>query len=678
MLKSWFLGLFLCLSAAGVLCGAEPWLVKDSVPIFDRGYCVMETTPFVWQGRPLALGAVRPSTPTHEPEQLKLRVFDLADKSVVAEFGAGCSLASAYVERRADGDVLRVYAAKQPKGEPWFRDIVCFSSSDLKTWEESPALQAENEHLLNTSVCRDGDGYLMAYESDKPVGFCFKFARSKDLVHWEKVPDLYYAGPDGNSYSACPVIRRVGDYYYVIYLRAVSGGFQSAAIRSKDLRAWEESPRNPILAASEGEGVNNSDVDLFEFDGKTQLFYATGDQQSWSDVRRAVFDGPEERFWEEAFRKPESAAQKAAERAPVPFGENKFTGDSDARLSVYVSKLGDGSDGKTWATAYRSVQSALDNLPDSPTGVRVIVRPDRYFEPNLLPSKSGAKNAYNELVGDFDGRLGSGATGWVYLDSSDPEKGYKSYDWHSSIRAYQKGWSSEHTGETVSSCQWDRWIVRRVYATGGDAGLFWDCLSEKKPFTILVEDCVSIGRAFGIGVAFGAFDPANPSTRDDEPIVFRRVWAASLDRWGDAGAAFFRSYRPELADLPEFYLDGCTLVSPDNAIENNVSEYDGSTHIAARKCDLIVLNFTQPAGTPPNSGVIRTPNDGSRYLIELEDCQLMGCKAFSDEKPNPPQYVLRGRNRAYVQFNNPVPEGMEPIEGWPVELFEKIAPPELK
>ncbi|MBQ9813112.1 MAG: hypothetical protein IJM54_07335 [Thermoguttaceae bacterium] len=373
-----------------------------------------------------------------------------------------------------------------------------------------------------------------------------------------------------------------------------------------------------------------------------------------------------------------TAAESATPGDEVAFGENLHTGDPAARVNVYVSKLGDDSDGKTWATAYRSIQRALDAVPDADGGVRIVVRPDRYFEANLLPNRNGRKDAYNELVGDYDGQYGSGAKGWVYLDASDPEKGFKSYDWHGNLRAYLQGWSPEHTDETISSILWDRWIIRRVYATGGDGGLCWDLLQETKPFSVLVEDCVSIGRAFGIGAIFGAYDPKSPNTRDDEPIVFRRVWAASLDRWGDAGAAFFRSYRPTLSPVPEFYLDDCTLVSPDNAIENNVSEYDGSTHVAARKCRMIVNNFTQPAGQPQMSGVIRTPNDGSKYLIDLEDCDMMGCKIFSDEKENPPQYTLKGRNRAYVQFTHDVPEGMERFEGWPVELFQYMAPPECE
>ena len=655
------------LIAAALLCAANAQASdspakKTGKIFFERDTCVMETTPFVWEGKMLLFGSVRRGGSAHTPDQLSLQITDPESGEVLCEFGAGCSLGCAFVNE----GILHVFAARQPEGESWFRDIVHFCSSDLKTWRESPAVAAENENLLNSSVCRDGDGFLMAYESNNPIGFCFKFARSADLEHWEKVPDIYYAGPDGKTYSACPVIRRSGDYYYVIFLRQDGrGGYESAMIRSSDLRAWEESPLNPILAACEGEGINNSDVDLCEVGAKTILVYAAGDQSSWCDVREAVFDGTVDGFFTACY--PEQTG----------FGENLFTGDEKQRTNIYVSLLGDDSDGKSWDTAFRSIQKGLDAIPDDTGGYRVVVRPDTYFEANLLPKFSGAKGRYNELIGDTDGRFGGGACGWVIVDSSDPQRGYQSYDWYSTIRAYQKGWSAQHTGETISSHNWDRWIVRRMYVTGGDAGLFWDCLDDPQPFTVLVEDCVSIGRAFGIGTAFGCKPEENRgTTRDEEPIVFRRTWAATLDRWGDAGALFFRSTRQQLARRPEVYLEDCTLVSPDNAIENNCAEYDGSTHVALKNCRLLVMNFTQPAGTPPCTGIIRTPNDGARYQVDLEDCLLMGCKVFSDEKPTPPKYTLKGKNCAYVQFNNPVPEGMIPMKGWPVDLFRYMAPPE--
>jgi hypothetical protein len=160
------------------------------------------------------------------------------------------------------------------------------------------------EHLFNCSVCRDDQGFLMAYESNLPVQFCFKFARSRDLIQWNKIPRLVFAGVDGKEYSACPVIRCIAPYYYVIYLHGpIPGhnGWVSFLSRSKDLTAWELSPMNPILEAGPGEGSDNSDVDLLEWEGNTYLYYATGDQATWGSLRVAMHAGSMRQFFESGF-----------------------------------------------------------------------------------------------------------------------------------------------------------------------------------------------------------------------------------------------------------------------------------------------------------------------------------------------------------------------------------------
>ena len=100
------------------------------------------------------------------------------------------------------------------------------------------------------------------------------------------------------------MIRYFAPYYYVIYLHAATEkhpGWISYVARSQDLATWELSPLNPILAADAGEGINNSDVDLFEWEGRTYLFYATGDQATWGAVRVAMYDGVMQQFFETCF-----------------------------------------------------------------------------------------------------------------------------------------------------------------------------------------------------------------------------------------------------------------------------------------------------------------------------------------------------------------------------------------
>ena len=180
-------------------------------------------------------------------------------------------------------------------------------------------------------------------------------------------------------------------------------------------------------------------------------------------------------------RLPSAGAEPSADSTPIP-------GNG---LTLYVSKLGDNSDGRSWRTAYKTIQAALDVIPDDKGGHRVIIRPDTYAEANLDSKHPGAAGAYNTIEGDWDGSLGSGASGWVVIDSGaprvvvrtnpkagtgnptfmvlpdgDPDKetGLKSVDW----------WGPWRCDPAYSAAGWDRWIFRRLYCTGSEGGIGWD------------------------------------------------------------------------------------------------------------------------------------------------------------------------------------------------------------
>lgn len=278
----------------------------------------MESTPVIFNSRPLLVANCRDDTKNHTDEYTKsmyLYITDLRTGNEIARFAAGHSFASAFVQ----GAELSVFGSEGSNYD-WFQSIYRFSSTDLKTWKRELAIPREgDEHLFNCSVCRDDQGLLMAYESNVPVAFCFKFARSKDLTHWQKLPGLVFAG-QGNEYSACPVIRYLAPFYYVIYLHAAIPGHQgwvSFLTRSRDLVSWDLSPLNPILEAGPGEGVNNSDVDLFEFEGNTYVFYATGDQATWGAVRVAMYPGPQRQFFESCFPKNMPMISVRAKKQPT-------------------------------------------------------------------------------------------------------------------------------------------------------------------------------------------------------------------------------------------------------------------------------------------------------------------------------------------------------------------------
>lgn len=344
--------------------------------------------------------------------------------------------------------------------------------------------------------------------------------------------------------------------------------------------------------------------------------------------------------------------------------------DVSRHVTLYVSKLGDDSDGRSWTTAFRTIQKALDAVPDDKGGHRIVIRPDRYVEANLAPAHKGAAGAYNTLIGDFDGRLGSGATGWVVIDSGDPQKGFKSWDWWGPIRASDKHWPHGNNQETFSSIIWDRWTLRYLYTAGGDGGFFWDLTNKSgEPFTVVVEDCVGTGRAFGGGVVY-------PIVRPNEPSVFRRCYFLALDWLGDAAAVLVGGWEKTMPAYPHVVFEDCTMVHPDNAMAISYASHCARARLV--NCRLIVLNFTQPEMGGKSTGIICTQGHAptGRLHVDLEDCILAGYSVFTPgEERKAVTYTTKGKTQAYVQFKQEMPEGFERLGLWPTDLFAQIAPP---
>lgn len=112
-----------------------------------------------------------------------------------------------------------------------------------------------------------------------------------------------------DRYTACPAIRFSGGYYYMIYLEQKPGPtYEPHIVRSRDLVHWESSPFNPVIRFSPEDkiianpnlsweernriakavNINNSDIDLCEFEGKTIIYYSWGNQQGIEFLASAV------------------------------------------------------------------------------------------------------------------------------------------------------------------------------------------------------------------------------------------------------------------------------------------------------------------------------------------------------------------------------------------------------
>ena len=340
--------------------------------------------------------------------------------------------------------------------------------------------------------------------------------------------------------------------------------------------------------------------------------------------------------------------------------------------TIYVSKSGNNSDGSSWKKAYHTIQAALSAIPDDKGGHKIIIRPDTYVEANLSTAYKGTQGSYNLIVGDCDGRLGSGVTGRIIIDAGDPQKGFKSYDWWGTMRSTSKGWRPEFTEQTFSSICWDRWILRNLYTSGSDAGFFWDLTDKSgEGFTVIVEDCVGIGRAFGGGLCY-------PVVRPDEPSIFRRCYFLALDWVGDTGAVLIGGWEDTMPAYPHLIMEDCTLVHPDNALA--MSYASNCVRVKAVGCRFIVLNFTQPEMGGKSTGIICTQGHGKKgkLHVDLEDCMLAGYSVFTPgEAGKAVTYTTKGKVQAYVQFSRSISEGFERINLWPTQLFDRMAIPKV-
>ncbi len=350
---------------------------------------------------------------------------------------------------------------------------------------------------------------------------------------------------------------------------------------------------------------------------------------------------------------------------------------------IYVSKLGDNSDGSSWQKAFHTIQAGLAAVPDDKGGHRIIIRPDTYVEANLYSLHKGAPGAYNLIAGDFDGKLGSGATGWVIIDcsapgvavrpdpakegnwqivqSDAPESGFKSVS----------GWRNfSGPPGTASNLNFDRWIFRRICATGGETafGIYAAGQESNTPCTLIVEDCIGIGRMAGAYLDGGI-------GRKDEPLQFRRCHFMNLDRWQNAGGAFIRAQNASMPEQPEAIFEDCTLVSPDNALRAACSHDDSLyTRVKLKDCRLIVLNFAQTQFGPDqaSSGVIYcNARDGSQLHVDFDNCRMMGYKLFGASSGEV-SYATTGNNQVYVQFQQTVPRDFDRIGLWPTEWITSL------
>ena len=301
---------------AGLLAIASPTAADAAKPVIKKLGAIdcdmVETNPIVFHGKLYRFEYVRAER--YKPNTTGdsyFRFIDVATGDATPAFAVGRHLGGAHVH----GDTVYVYGVDAWGGS----QINVFWSKDLETWESKEALALPGWKIYNNSVCTDATRHVMAFEIGEPPEetghrFTMRFAVSDNLLDWTLTPsDCVYTK---DRYSACGDLHYLDGYYYMVYLEACPGYYAPYIVRSKDLVAWETSPFNPVMKHSDDDrrianpdltqaqrdriatakNINNSDVGLAEFDGRTVIYYSWGDQHGIEHLAEAVYEGPARDF----------------------------------------------------------------------------------------------------------------------------------------------------------------------------------------------------------------------------------------------------------------------------------------------------------------------------------------------------------------------------------------------
>lgn len=277
---------------------------------------LVETSTVVFGGRVWRFEYVRPGYWDNATGDSYFRFVDRETGERTSAFGKGHHLGSAFV----DGGQVIVTAVNIWDGER----VEVFTSSDMKTWEQWNALNLPGYGIFNTSLCKADGRYVLMFEIGRPAeetgaAFTARFATSDDLKRWKLTPPACNYAKD--RYTAPHKLVWRDGWYYNFYLEAIHGGYEQFVVRSRDLITWEQSPRNPVLKASDPDrtlhnprlpeklqerikaavNLNNSDLDYCEFEGKLIMNYSWGNQQGIEHLAEAIYPGTEAQFLADLF-----------------------------------------------------------------------------------------------------------------------------------------------------------------------------------------------------------------------------------------------------------------------------------------------------------------------------------------------------------------------------------------
>ena len=273
---------------------------------------LVEAHYFVWKGRLLREEWARAHYKDRVHPAMHFQIRDAETNERITTMAMNHHFGTVYVE----GETLYVLGST-----PKHNAIDIFKTTDLKNWEQWNVLTDKRFKIMNTSLIKVDDEYVLMFETDRPGyrSWAARFMKSKDLKTWKLLSGDHVYGRYIQAAPHC--LRYANGYYYIFHVRrhSVDGemNWTINVVRSKDLKNWEESPFNPLMAPHEDDrklaprvtfteaqkkriatdpDTNNSDIDVFGYKGKTIISYAWGNQKGIEHLAEAECELPIEKF----------------------------------------------------------------------------------------------------------------------------------------------------------------------------------------------------------------------------------------------------------------------------------------------------------------------------------------------------------------------------------------------
>lgn len=310
-------------------------IMKNGYPKIKKlGACSPngEMTPFTWNGRLMRLELADPSRGV-DISGGTAAIRDVESGEFLSYFAEDSYYHSAFIEDNV------VYVTGVDKKR---RDTIrLYESRDLKTWTSRDLLTNPGWIYFNSQIAGNKEvGYYIILESGPHVypvemwdtdyprkfignkGWTMFFAKSTDLVNWEFLDyDQPFSKDEG---TGGPCLKYSDGWFYLLadclLPRKI---FTNYMYRTKNFKDWYVGYYNPIMMPSDEDRqisphyteiteeekerlktafhVNNTDLDVCDWNGKTYINFACGNQLGNYWMAEAICDMPLKDFLKSYF-----------------------------------------------------------------------------------------------------------------------------------------------------------------------------------------------------------------------------------------------------------------------------------------------------------------------------------------------------------------------------------------